>query len=168
MYSLLLHHLTFARLEPHLKPFSEEITPLLLQDDGQIEPVWGDSSSDTMIAYGTSDAFYSPAVSEFMKTLLGAKNLAWFQSSAAGLEHPVLRMIGQKADRYTSCHAQSEAIAEWVLWAGLDFFQNGAQRREAQQAREWRRVGFREISDTQWLVIGFGAIGQATARRLQA
>lgn len=121
-----------------------------------------------MIAYGTVDAFYSPAVSEYMKTLLGAEQLAWFQSSAAGLEHPVLRMIGQKADVYTSSHAQSEAIAEWVLWAGLDFFQRGAARRAAQAKSEWDRLEFRELSDTHWLVIGFGAIGQASARRLKA
>lgn len=168
MYSLLLHHNTFARLEARLEPFSEEITPLLLRDDGQIAPVWRDSIPDTMIAYGTVDAFYSPAVSEYMKTLLGAEHLAWFQSSAAGLEHPVLRMIGQKADVYTSSHAQSEAIAEWVLWAGLDFFQRGAERRAAQARSEWDRLDFREISDTHWLIIGFGAIGQASARRLKA
>ena len=121
-----------------------------------------------MIAYGTVDAFYSPAVSEYMKTLLGADKLAWFQSSAAGLEHPVLRMIGQKADVYTSSHAQSEAIAEWVLWAGFDFFQRGADRRAAQANSEWDRLEFRELSDTHWLVVGFGAIGQAAARRLKA
>lgn len=121
-----------------------------------------------MIAYGTVDAFYSPAVSEYMKTLLGAEQLAWFQSSAAGLEHPVLRMIGQKADVYTSSHAQSEAIAEWVLWAGLDYFQRGAARRAAQAKSEWDRLEFRELSDTHWAVIGFGAIGQASARRLKA
>ena len=168
MYSLLLHHNTFARLESRLKRFSEEITPLILQDDGQIAPEWRDSIPETMIAYGTTDAFYSPAVSEYMKTLLGAGHLAWFQSSAAGLEHPVLRMIGQKAELYTSCHEQSDAIAEWVIWAGLDFFQRGGERRRAQENKAWERISFREMSDTHWLVIGFGAIGQATARRLKA
>ena len=59
---------------------------------------------------------------------LQASSLKWFQSSAAGLEHPMLKAFGEKAEIYTSGHAQSEAIAEWVLWAAFDFFGQSRSR----------------------------------------
>ncbi|MEL7454718.1 MAG: NAD(P)-dependent oxidoreductase, partial [Pseudomonadota bacterium] len=91
-----------------------------------------------------------------------------FQSSAAGTEHPILQAIGGKAEIYTSSHAQSDAIAEWVLWVGLDWFQRGGDRRAAQVRRDWKRIEFTEIGDTHWLIVGFGAIGRASAKRLRA
>jgi len=104
----------------------------------------------------------------FFKTMLDFEQLDWFQSSAAGIEHPMLQAIGKKAAVYSGSHEQSEAIAEWVIWAGLDHFQGGPARRAAQAAHNWERLPFREISSTHWLVIGFGAIGQSSGRRLRA
>ena len=63
----------------------------------------------------------------------------------------------------------ADALAScWVLWAGLDHFQTGAARRDAQASQSWQRLPFREISSTSWLIIGFGSIGQETGRRLKA
>ncbi|MEM9054118.1 MAG: D-2-hydroxyacid dehydrogenase [Pseudomonadota bacterium] len=168
MRHLLVHAKTFARIEDALKPFSDQISPLVLDDEGDLKHPWGESEAGSAIAYGTTDAYFSPAVMSFFQTLLGFEQLDWFQSSAAGTEHPMLQAIGKKAGLYTGSHEQSEAIAEWVLWAGLDFFQNGQERRAAQQARRWHRLSFREISSTRWLIIGFGAIGSACGRRLRA
>ncbi|MCF6328706.1 MAG: hypothetical protein L3J02_02755, partial [Henriciella sp.] len=129
---------------------------------------WGESEAAGAIVYGTGDVFFGPAAAAFMQATFKLEQLDWFQSSAAGLEHPVLQAIGKKAQRYTVCHEQSEAIAEWVLWAGLDYFQNGAARRAAQLQARWSRLEFREISDTHWLILGFGSIGTAAGRRLRA
>ncbi|MFN3213849.1 MAG: NAD(P)-dependent oxidoreductase [Henriciella sp.] len=76
--------------------------------------------------------------------------------------------VGKKAELFSGSHEQSDAIAEWVVWAGLDYFQGGARRREAQAAKNWTRLPFREIAGSKWLIIGFGAIGQACGRRLRA
>ena len=138
-----------------------------MNDEGEMTRPWGESEAASAIVYGTGDAFFSPAVATFMQTAFGFEQVDWFQSSAAGLEHPMLQAMGKKAQRYTACHEQSEAIAEWVIWAGLDYFQNGTARRAAQAGARWSRIGFREISDTHWLILGFGGIGAAAGRRLR-
>ncbi|MEO0817166.1 MAG: D-2-hydroxyacid dehydrogenase [Pseudomonadota bacterium] len=171
MGDLFCHATTFARIADRLKPFAETLSPLTLDDLGKVGRPWGGSVPeipDLKIVYGTQDAYFSPAVMDFFKYIMAAPSVDWFQSSAAGIEHPALRAIGQKAGVFTSSHEQSAAIAEWVLWAGLDHFQNGPARRKAQAAKRWERIGFREICATHWVIVGFGHIGQATAQRVTA
>lgn len=168
MRHLLIHAKSFARIEAELKPFSDSISPLVLDDAGQLNHPWGESEADAAIAFGTQDAYFSPSVMTFFQTLMGFEKLDWFQSSAAGTEHPMIQAVGQKAAQFSGSHEQSEAIAEWVLWAGLDFFQDGRARRQAQIDKNWTRLPFREIAGSKWLIFGFGAIGQACGRRLRA
>ncbi|MEO1322851.1 MAG: D-2-hydroxyacid dehydrogenase [Pseudomonadota bacterium] len=168
MWHLLVHAKSFARIEDALKPFSDRISPLILHDDGQLTHPWGESEAKAAIAYGTQDAYFSPAALTYFQTLMGFEQLDWFQSSAAGTEHPMIQATGKKAALFSGSHEQSEAIAEWVLWAGLDFFQCGRERRQAQADRTWTRLPFREIGGSCWTIFGFGGIGQACGRRLRA
>lgn len=168
MWQLLIHAKSFARIEDALKPFSDRISPLVLDDDGHLNHPWGESEADAAIAFGTQDAYFSPSVMTYFQTLMGFEKLEWFQSSAAGTEHPMIQATGKKAELFSGSHEQSEAIAEWVLWAGLDFFQDGRARRQAQVEKNWTRLPFREMAGSKWLIFGFGAIGQACGRRLRA
>jgi len=168
MRKFLVHAKTFERIEDGLKPFADQISPLVLTDEGDLKHPWGESEAERAIAYGTTDAFFSPAVMTFFQTLFAFEHLDWVQSSAAGTEHPMIQATGKKAALFSGSHEQSEAIAEWVLWAGLDHFQAGHARRAAQAAHSWERLPFRELSSTHWLIVGFGAIGQASGRRLRA
>jgi phosphoglycerate dehydrogenase-like enzyme len=59
-------------------------------------------------------------------------------------------------------------MADYVLWGVLDHFQRGPERRAAQAAHDWRRLRYREIEGSRWLVIGFGAIGRGVAERAKA
>lgn len=168
MRQLLIHAKSFARIEESLKPFSDRISPLVLDDEGHLNHPWGESEAEAAIVYGTQDAYFSPSVMKFFQTMFELKKLDWFQSSAAGTEHPMIQATGQKAGVFSGSHEQSEAIAEWVLWAGLDYFQDGRARRQAQSDQNWTRLPFREISGSNWLIFGFGAIGQACGKRLRA
>lgn len=169
MKQLFVHETTFARIAPDLEPYRGRISPLTLDDEGNLKHPWGESEAVSgAIAYGTQDAYFSPAVQSFFQTMFSLPNFEFFQSSAAGIEHPMLQAIGRQAQRYANSHAQSDAIAEWVLWAALDYFQNGKARRAAQAARDWRRIDFREISDTHWIIVGLGGIGSETGKRLRA
>ena len=168
MRQLLIHAKSFARIETALKAYEDQISPLVLDDEGHLKQPWGESEASAAIAYGTQDAYYSPAVMTYFTTLFGLNQLDWFQSSAAGTEHPMIQATGKKARVFTGSHEQSDAIAEWVVWAGLDFFQGGRERRAAQAAQEWKRLEFREISSSHWLILGFGSIGQACGQRLKA
>lgn len=171
MHECLCHATTFARIEAGLKRFDAQIRPLVIHDDKSLTAPWGGDAPaepQPQIVYATQDIYFSKAVGRFFEILTGNDRLDWFQSSAAGIEHPVLRAIGAKAGAYTSSHEQSASIAEWVAWAGLDFFQGGPERRAAQAAKDWKRMAFREIAGTHWLVVGFGHIGQESAKRLRA
>jgi phosphoglycerate dehydrogenase-like enzyme len=168
MRQLLIHAKSFARIEEALKHYADQISPLVLDDEGHLKHPWGESEAKTAIAYGTQDAYYSPAVMTFFKTLFELEHLDWFQSSAAGTEHPMIQATGKKASVFSGSHEQSDAIAEWVLWASLDFFQGGHARRDAQREHAWKRLPFREIAGSNVLILGFGAIGQACGKRLRA
>lgn len=168
MRQLLIHAKSFARIEEALKQYADQISPLVLDDEGHLKHPWGESEAKSAIVYGTQDAYFSPAVMTFFKTMFELEQLDWFQSSAAGTEHPMIQATGKKASIFTGSHEQSEAIAEWVLWASLDFLQNGHARRDAQRERDWKRLGFRELASATALIIGFGAIGEACGKRLRA
>lgn len=171
MHKLLIHEATFARIGSELKRCNAHVQPIVLYNNGDFQDTIGQPVStlaDITLGYGTPDVWFSSIAQSFVATMLGADSLAWFQSSAAGTEHPVLQALQQKAQTYTTSHEQSDAIAEWVLWAGFDWLQKGPARRAAQARKDWSRIAFRELAGTHWLIIGFGAIGQATARRLRA
>lgn len=170
MLQLLCHRATFSRIEEMLRIYEHNLKPVVMEDDGSFKAGWTGEAIDTPnphIVFGTADVWFSPSVANYVGAVLRASDLKWFQSNAAGLEHPVLKQFGEKAGTYTSGHAQSGAIADWVLWAGFDFFGAGDARRSAQQRSQWERVQFREIASTKWLIIGFGEIGKAVARKLR-
>ena len=171
MFQLLCHQATFSRIEEKLRIHEHILKPVVMEDDGSFKAGWSGETlekADPNIVFGTTDAWFCPGVANFAGAVLQASDLKWFQSSAAGLEHPMLKAFGEKAEIYTSGHAQSEAIAEWVLWAAFDFFGNGNERRAAQARADWHRIRFREIASTHWVIVGFGEIGKSTARKLRA
>ena len=67
--------------------------------------------------------------------------------------------------RLTNSHGQAISIAEYVLAEVLGWLQRLPERRTEQAAHRWTRLPFREVMGSRWLVIGFGAIGQAVAER---
>ena len=90
------------------------------------------------------------------------------QSSAAGYDSPVFGMIVSKGAQLTTNHSQAIGMSEYVLATVLDHFQRGPERRIEQAAARWTPLPYREVAGSHWLIVGFGAIGQETARRAKA
>jgi phosphoglycerate dehydrogenase-like enzyme len=91
----------------------------------------------------------------------------WAALLNAGLDRAEYREAFVKGVRLTKGVAQAVPIAEYVLGYGLSRLLP-MDRLAAQQARkEWRAFSFREIGQSHWVLVGFGAIGTQIAQRLK-
>lgn len=99
---------------------------------------------------------------------LRTKSIGVLQTFNAGLDAPFYAQIAARGTQICNSSAQSVAIAEFVLAHVLSLVHPIAQQAEQQQRRHWQVTPFREISQTSWLILGFGPIGQQIARRVKA
>ncbi|MGD0865605.1 MAG: D-2-hydroxyacid dehydrogenase [Rhizomicrobium sp.] len=120
------------------------------------------------IGWLSFDLFQNRAIGGYVGALLGSPVLKWIQSGAAGFDNPVFAEFIKKGARLTTSNAQSVAMAEYVLATVLDHFQRGPERKKAQTEHRWDRLSFREVMNSRWLIVGFGAIGRETAKRARA
>ena len=168
MTRVLIYEPTYRRLEAKFAALGVDFDPVLVSDTGEVtvdgKPATADEAQPEA-AWANHEVFGSPAARTFMVALLKSQALKWVQSAAAGFDNPVFGQIVQKGAKLSTSHGQALGMAEYVLWGVIDHFQHGPERRKAQAERAWRRVAFREILGSQWLIIGFGAIGQAVAQR---
>jgi len=117
------------------------------------------------IAWLDQGLFQSKATGAFLRAMFASPDLTWVQSAAAGFDNPLFKSIVAKGVRLSTSHGQAVGMADYVLWGVLDAFQNGLDRRADQLAHVWKPRPFREINGSHWLIVGFGAIGQAVATR---
>jgi phosphoglycerate dehydrogenase-like enzyme len=80
---------------------------------------------------------------------------------------PVFKEVLAKGIRLSNSDAQAVPIAEYVVANALAELHPIAAPRAAQAQHKWKTVPFREISQTSWLIIGYGHIGQEVARRVK-
>ncbi len=169
MTRILFYETAYKRVESRIAKHAG-VVPLLLDRKGTIREGGREVSQEDArpdIGWATSDLFGGP-IREFMVTLLKAPSLKLLMSGAAGFDNPVFGQIVAKGARLTTNHSQAVGMSEYVLATVLDHFQRGADRRKAQAAQEWARLPFREVMGSRWLIVGFGAIGQETARRAKS
>lgn len=119
-------------------------------------------------AWFSLELHVSPARHKFNRFLLQQPGLRWLQLSGAGIDDPEFVELFAAGVRITTHHGHAASIADYVLWSVLDHFQRGPERRTIQGAREWRRAVVRELADSRWLLLGFGAIGQGVAERARS
>jgi phosphoglycerate dehydrogenase-like enzyme len=104
----------------------------------------------------------------YFAALLQSPDLRWVQSASAGYDNPIFARLAGKGVRLTMSNAQAIAMSEYVLSAVLDHFQHGPERRRAQAAHRWTQPFYREVNGSSWMIVGFGSIGQAVARRARS
>jgi phosphoglycerate dehydrogenase-like enzyme len=168
MTRLLIFDAAWKRVAGDLAPLGERLTPLVIDREGQITAggqVLDVDSAQPGIAWASGEMYSSGASRNFMVAALKSDALKWVHSGAAGFDHPVFRQLVEKGVRLTNSHGQAVSIAEYVLAEVLGYLQHLTQRRAEQAAHRWTRLPFKEVMGGRWLVIGFGAIGQAVAAR---
>jgi phosphoglycerate dehydrogenase-like enzyme len=166
----LIYEPSFRRLADRF-PSHPDLELLLMSPEGVISrdgaPLTPEEARPE-IGWTNLDLFGSSAIRAYVGALLKSTDLKWVQSAAAGFDDPMFARLVAKGARLTTNHSQAVGMSEYVLAGVLDHFQRGPERRAAQAERHWARLPFREIAGSHWLVIGFGAIGEATARKAKA
>ena len=149
------------------------VQPLIMEKDGTLRTEAGDTveraDASPEVAWGTSDLYAAGApMRPFLGLIRRAPSMRWFQSPAAGYDAPIFAELARRGVRVTIAHVNGIPIAEFVMRAVLDHFQQAHQWRQAQEARAWAIHDWREVSGSTWLVIGLGSIGGGVARRAKA
>lgn len=101
-------------------------------------------------------------------TILGCKSVGVLQTFNAGLDDPVYKQVSDKGTRICNSSAQGVAIAEYVMAHVLSLIHPIDRQRELQAAKKWENTPFREVSQMNWLIIGYGPIGQELSKRIKA
>jgi phosphoglycerate dehydrogenase-like enzyme len=133
------------------------------QGDRTIEA--GSAAPD--IAWVSVDAFITKQMPLFFEAILSAGTTRWLQTFNAGLDLPIFKDILARGIRLTNSDAQAIPIAEYVVANALAELHPIRQQRAAQAERKWKTILFREISQTSWLIVGYGHIGEEIARRVK-
>ncbi len=120
---------------------------------------------DPVAAYASTDLYTRGPVRAFFGVLRHAGGLRWLQSGGAGYDAPIFPVLAGRGALICNSNAAGPAVADYVLAGAMEAFHPGARRRSQQQGRVWRRLDFRELSETRWLVVGMGHIGRAVAQR---
>jgi phosphoglycerate dehydrogenase-like enzyme len=102
------------------------------------------------------------------ETVLACRSVGVLQTFNAGLDHPFYKALAAKGTRICNSSAQGVAIAEYVLGQTLAVLQPIELQRSLQADKKWQITPFRELSQTHWLIIGFGPIGREIATRVKA
>jgi phosphoglycerate dehydrogenase-like enzyme len=169
---LLIYEPSYRRLEAAIAGLGSAVDLVLMDEAGGLthdgRPV---TIADAAVeaAWANNDVWLGPVARQFSVALLKSPTLKWLQSGAAGFDHPIFGQLVERGVRLATSHGQAVGMADYVLWGVLDHFQRGSERRAAQAAGDWRRtLRFRELAGSEWLVIGFGAIGQGVGARARA
>ena len=78
------------------------------------------------------------------------------------------KKLAEKNIRMSNSNAQAPAIAEYVVASVLHRYQDFEIRRTHQNNRDWQDNDFRELYGSNWLIIGYGNIGQRVGERVKS
>ncbi|HEY7851375.1 MAG TPA: D-2-hydroxyacid dehydrogenase [Caulobacteraceae bacterium] len=168
MARLLVFEPSFATIQADLAQWGAALEPLIMDRAGQMTLAGAKVEREAAgpeIAWFSGELYQQPAMGSFVGATLASPDLKWFQSAAAGFDHPIFARIAAKGARLTTSHGQAVGMADYVLAGVLDVFQRGPERRAAQARGEWKGYPFREVLGSTWLIVGFGAVGQGVAAR---
>jgi len=99
---------------------------------------------------------------------MSCKSVGVMQTFNAGLDNPVYKKISDKGVRICNSSAQAVAISEYTMAHVLSLLHPIDEQRDQQARKEWKMAPFREIWRTNWLIIGYGPIGQELVKRAKA
>ena len=160
----------YDRIADRLKAVAPELQIVVAEPDGGLTSggaPFDASELKAEIWWLTLEAFGKQGGGYFDR-LAASKDARWVQTAFAGLENPMFKALARDGLSVTNSSAQAPAIAEYVTIHAFSLLHPIARQAAHQRAHEWKRVNFREVAQSRWLIVGFGHIGQEIARRAKA
>lgn len=161
----------FHRIRDRIEGLSPRLDIVIVPEAGRYSRDGADVSAADLapeIVWNTQEAYMTGLLPTLMRPLLDCPSVRWLQTFNAGLDLPVFRRIMEKGVRITKSSAQGVVIAEYVLAHALSLIVPIDAQRDLQARKEWGRTQYREVSQTRWLLVGYGAIGEQIALRARA
>lgn len=122
--------------------------------------------SSALAAASSADVFIGQRY--LSQCLPGATQLAWVQSTAAGVEHLLTPELHRRHPLLTRCPIFADTIARHALSLALAASRRIPEARDAQRERRWTRPLAVLPWPTSAMVVGVGAIGSVIAQLLKA
>jgi phosphoglycerate dehydrogenase-like enzyme len=168
---ILLHKLTYERVRGRLDALGLDLQVTCVDADGAysrngvgVEP----EDVHPEVFWLSLDFFDTRQVSDSFDMVLRPGTVKWMQTFNAGLDRGRYREVLDAGVRLTNSSAQAVAISEYVMAQVLNLLHPFEAQQQAQSERAWVATPFSELSQSTWLTIGFGPIGQAVAARARS
>jgi phosphoglycerate dehydrogenase-like enzyme len=169
--SVALYANSYDRIKDRLDALGLDLEVIPFRLDGKLEIGGGKvdpAGVDLDYLWLSPELSLEGGLGKAFDVALKCRSIKVLQTFNAGLDAPAYRQLAAKGVRICNSSAQAIAISEYVMAQVLALFQPLAEQRELQAGKKWQRTPFREVSGTNWLIIGFGPIGRATAQRAKA
>lgn len=166
-----MHQKSWDHIGEQLQALGLDIDVVTFNDDGQfLIDGRTTSPSEVNIDYLWLSAHLNQgeARNVAFETVLACQSVGVLQTFNAGLDDPFYKKASHKKIRICNSSAQGVAIAEYVMAQVLGIFHPIERQRAMQTAKDWQRTPFRELSRSNWLILGYGPIGQEVAKRAKA
>jgi phosphoglycerate dehydrogenase-like enzyme len=162
---------SWETLQDRIRAIAPELRVALWDEAGRITLDGKDISLEALQPdwfWIHSEMFHARKLKPYFELMLNCPSIKWLHTVNTGLDSlPYLELV-ERGITVTNNHAQAVAIAEFVVGQVLAHYQMPEFYRQNQVQGLWKPRGFREISGTRWLVIGFGEIGRGVASRVRA
>ncbi len=168
MYEVLLAETTYQRLRSEFDSL-KNVRYVTLNDSGGLRSEGEELSNDEFelrMLLMDVDMFQQGQLELVQAMLDSSSSLEYVHTAAAGLDSPVFRVIADKTKVFCNSDAQAPAIAEFVVASVLNRWHRFDLLAENQNQGNWQVNEFKQLLGSNWLVIGFGNVGQLIARQV--
>ena len=167
---LLLSNAALDRVRDRIAPFVGDLDIVTIAGPKTFQRNGKDiADTEVMpdIVWTTLDAYGAGLLGGMFKVILGPAKIQWMQTFNAGLDTPIFKQIMAKGIRLTKSNAQGVAIAEYVVGNAISLILPIDQQRDLQSQKVWQSTPYREVSQSRWTLVGYGAIGREIAKRIK-
>lgn len=158
-------------------PAMKEAAARLLEPEGKTPEIvvldaegrFDGEPAGSEIIYFSLGVTNHPAAMGALMSLLDEPALRWLQGPGAGIDHPIWKSLIDRGVRLTNASGiHSEPIAQYIFTYVLHWERNVERHRLQQVNREWEIIRSGDLAEKTIGIIGYGGIGQATARVAKA